>query len=619
MQNTFWARARVWVPVLWLAFALRMYQLGNKSLWGDEIAQAAWSAWDWARLWKNFLAPPDFILHFALVHLIQSLGTDEFWVRLPSALTSSLAVPMTYVLARRLTNRATALTAMLLMAVAPYQIWYAQEARMYAPLCLYALVSLYCFLRLLALPRAGWLVGFWLGGVLGLYNHLFGVFPLVLEGFSAFGILAAACLRARRVLVPRWFWYVANGWLLIGASALPLLPGVLRYAVPQADVVVPGEFVPSPPFQLSLDFLALLVREFGLSAGEFWRTLVGSLLAVFGWLVLARTHPRSFFVSTIWCIAPLALLALLQPRHGVVPRYLIFLQPMLLLWMAYGATHLAHIFAHRFAQRAAPRVQWASALAGLCILALWMVPPLSALYRRAKSNDWRALTTYIVTHAEPGDVLVGEKGTWVWNTLTYYAPNMLAFSTPPAGVETLRGTVAEGRRMWYVSLGEYFDAESARYAEKNLQRIPDAAWQRADLEYTPRDEFSFIQAESPATLYFSGGDIPAEIIYRARRGVANRGVPQLRVEPNETVAAKLKLTGTSARALEISLSASSQAQFEIKVNGKILAQGREKKAEQGDRVLRWSVQDEPEVMLVEVRNSSDKVPLFLKSIALRNE
>ncbi len=665
MKRNSLARFETLAPyaILLLAAALRFYQLGHKSLWGDEIAQATWSAWEWARLWQEFRAPPDFILHFVLVHLAQQIGTHEFWIRFPSAVTSLLCVPLTYVVANRLTNRTTALLAMLLMAVALYQIWYAQDARMYAALGCFALASLYFFLRLIfrlekieatanlrestrmkkkdsrriratksVAPIRGSAIfafaGLTFANSLAIYTHLFGVFPILIEGFIAFGILAAQWIRARRVTMPRGLFFLGASFFLTALLALPLVSGTVPYVLQGAQPAVPENIAPTQPFQFSFAFVWGLLGEFGLGASEFWRTLISLALALVGAGALWLHKPRGAWIATMWLVLPLALLFIAQPRHGVAARYLIFLQPMYLLLIAsgilYGTRMVADergFFLTKFF-RVNPRLSASKmlfALIGFIVLGLVVAPPLDSLYHRAKLNDWRAIANYVAQHAEAGDLIFGERNTPNMNAFAYYVPNLLRYSTPPTTLEAMQNAVKENRRVWSISVGDYFDREGDGWARKNLAVISAQEWRAETLVYEAASEFSFPQSEAHATIFFHNGEIPSVIRYAGKQGYANDGPAQVRVHPNETLEAKLNLGGGETRLLEIEFASKKNARFDVRVNGKLVAAVREENADKGERVLRWQLEEEDEVVLVQIKNVSNEFPLLVRSLALSGE
>lgn len=617
------ARKTLWLAclILLVTFALRCFQLGYKSFWGDEIAQATWSAWEWTRLWNEFRAPPDFVLHFGLVHLAQQIGTNEFVVRLPSTFASVVCVPLTFVIAKRLSNRVTALTAMMFMAVAPYQIWYAQDARMYAVLCCFALMGLYFFLRVLEMEEGGWrmeggriVLGMTIGNTLAIYTHLFGAFPLASEIVIAMGILMVQWIRARKIFLPHWTIFLCASFALTLFLALPLVQGTLPYVFQGANPAVPASIAPSPRFQLTNIFAWELLGHFGLGAGEFWRTLISFLLALLGFGFLVMQKPRSAWIASVWLILPLAILGITQPNHAVAARYLIFLQPMFLMLSAYGISRMAAGVLEGARWEPNDNVRLAIAVLAIGMLGLIVLAPLDALYRRAKLNDWRSIAKYIEQHAQSGDLIFGERNTPNMNALAYYLPNLLRYDTPPTTVEAMQNAVNVKRRVWYISVGDYFDKEGDTWARQNFQLIPAQAWLDSELDYAPRDTFSFTQSEALAEIFFLDGELPSEIIYRGRQGFANQGTERLRVNPNETVEAKLKLN--NARVLEIEFDTRQPAQIDILLNGRVLERFRAQKAERGKRTVQWAVNEDGAEIKVELKNVGAS-PLFLYRIGLK--
>lgn len=608
----------VLVAIMTIGTALRLYHLDDKSLWGDEIGLARWATVPLAELVTAFSKPDHFFLHFAIVHFVRWIGTGDYWVRLPSAFAGVLALPVMYVAGSRITNRTAALVATLFMAVAPYQIWYAQEARMYAPLALYALLSVYFFLRLVGGRTGIWSVlGLTVANALCVYDHVFGAFPPLIEFVFALTWLGWLWLRARREgrawVRPGWAARVAASFCLTGLLIAPLAPGLVPFILNRG---AKAQVEPRGGFQMSLEFLRELLASFGLSAGTDWRMwlALGSALVGYGALVIRRT--RMGWLTTLWMGLPLVTLMLFAPPRAVALRHLIFVQPIYLLMAAYGCVTVwdgVRGRIGRWNENVRARAWGMLALGG--VVALMVAPVLGAMYGRAKINDWESISNYITAHAEPGDVIVSEQDTWGMNALAYYLPNLLAYSTPPPGLETLKGARTEGRRLWYISLGDYFDRESSGWAKENLQRIPDEAWQRDDLVYEATDGFLFPQSESAATIYYLDGDLPSEIVYKGRQGFANEGVEQLRVNANESVEAKLKSKG-GGRTLEILFSTKKPPQFEVTVNGKKLAAVWETNAAKGERALRWELEGKGDApVLVRVTNKNE-APLYIKRVAL---
>jgi len=87
-----------------LAFGWRVAGLASQSLWRDEVDSIRFASRPPAELIATFARPGENgPLFFALLNpWLAALGTSEFSLRLQAVLPGVLAVPLTYVLARRL-------------------------------------------------------------------------------------------------------------------------------------------------------------------------------------------------------------------------------------------------------------------------------------------------------------------------------------------------------------------------------------------------------------------------------------------------------------------------------------------------------------------------------------
>ncbi len=120
-----------------MAFGLRVYRLGGQSIWYDEALSVHYARQPLTRLLALVAASDHPPFYFLLLHGWLRLWPDprplpEFWVRFPSVMAGALTIPLIYRLGRalRLPPRA-ALLAAWGAAVSPFQVWYAQETRMY--------------------------------------------------------------------------------------------------------------------------------------------------------------------------------------------------------------------------------------------------------------------------------------------------------------------------------------------------------------------------------------------------------------------------------------------------------------------------------------------------------
>ena len=108
-------------------------------------------------------------------------GVGEVGLRSLSALLGTATIPFAYLAARTLVSRRAAGLTAWLVAVSPFLIFYAQEARAYALVAFFGTVALWFFARALREPRVRDLAGWALVSCLALSTHYFAVFPFLAE------------------------------------------------------------------------------------------------------------------------------------------------------------------------------------------------------------------------------------------------------------------------------------------------------------------------------------------------------------------------------------------------------------------------------------------------------
>jgi mannosyltransferase len=130
-----------------VALVFRFHGLDRESLWLDEGYTLYFSHLSLPRLILIGGAHEHPPLYYALVHAILRVRDWYLVPRIISALAGTLSVPALYALTARLYGRLAGLTAALLLAVAPFHLWYSQDGRAYE---LAGLVVLLSYLTLFA-------------------------------------------------------------------------------------------------------------------------------------------------------------------------------------------------------------------------------------------------------------------------------------------------------------------------------------------------------------------------------------------------------------------------------------------------------------------------------------
>ena len=239
-------RSAILLPLLLLAFALRVHRIGEQRVWWDE----GWSVWvarfsplEILRQTGNDVHPP---LYFELLHVWRALsGDSEAGLRLLSAFLGLLTVAMTYALGRRMARGTLSppaatlagVLAALFLTVSRFTIAWSQEIRMYALASLLAVLAVWAARRVWAHGGDG---GRRRDGAIYILATTGGLYTLYLFApvWAAINVAwlwswRAAADRRRTFLrwaalqfavlalfLP-WLWYASSGFLST-ASATPI-------------------------------------------------------------------------------------------------------------------------------------------------------------------------------------------------------------------------------------------------------------------------------------------------------------------------------------------------------------------------------------------------------------
>ncbi len=201
------------------ALLLRVYRVGEDSLWFDEILsyrRATTGFGDAYDLMRDGTHPPGFTQVVQRPWL--AFGDSEFMVRFPSVVLGTATVGLTYMLGRRVGGRSVGLAGAALLTVLPLHLYYSREGRMYA---LLAFLVTGWILALSTADRRNdvrsWLL-YSLLGAAAMYTHYYAGLTLAATvAVSAWFYLAKGADPERR---RRWMIATAG----IGVLFVPWLP-----------------------------------------------------------------------------------------------------------------------------------------------------------------------------------------------------------------------------------------------------------------------------------------------------------------------------------------------------------------------------------------------------------
>jgi len=367
-----------------LAFGLRAWHLDFQSLWRDETDALRFSQAPLTGLLGNLTRPGwNGPLYFILLRgWLVLVGEGDFAARYFSLISGVLAVPLTWIVGRRMVGRATGATGAALVALSPYLMWYAQELKMYTLVLALGLLSTYLYGR--ALDEGCW--RWWIGHVvvtsLMIYTHILAVLILLPQ--------ALWFVVGWRRYHPRW-----QGWLAdMAALTLPYLP----LAVWQVPLLL-SDFETGHPFYPLGDMVHILFLAFSRGVATPWEPIPVSmgvfLLLLLGGVALrGQNGYRGVLALVLWLVAPVLAVYLISLGMPIfTDRYLIYVTPAYALLLARGLAVIG--------QRSRLVHALVAALLVFFLAQGWWTQASHPI-----KSDFRGAARLVAEHYQPGDLIV---------------------------------------------------------------------------------------------------------------------------------------------------------------------------------------------------------------------
>ena len=459
-----------WMPVivLLLAFALRVYKLGDQNVWWDE-AFSVWVARHDLSTLTTLAAgdthPP--LYYWLLNPWMLATGPSEFAIRFPSLMFGVIAVALVYRLGRQLVenpeNRTSGVEplggfpanpqgaapastpisrvsgelsvsdralvvgtlAALFLATSRFHIWWSQEIRMYSLAAMWGVASSLALLMALRMRTTRWWAAYLLTTIAGMYSLY----------------LYAFVVAAQNVFILWWWWWrrwrnfpspakrgrgpggggvtrhQVGGWIgIMFMVALALSPW-MAYTLPRLKSwSAASQFSPLTYLQLYATVLTLGITTFVERYG--WANLLVLGVIVAGLAARGKRQEargkkqeaRGARSGQEPQVLHLASCILLVPALGVfvlltLPQGLFYRPPLEARYQLLSVPALALLLAGSIAAL----WEWrkiAGAAAGVAILALslWVLP--GYYDGRHLRDDFQTMTRAVAAYAEPGDALL---------------------------------------------------------------------------------------------------------------------------------------------------------------------------------------------------------------------
>jgi mannosyltransferase len=225
--------------ILLTGIFLRLIKVSTRGIWYDDafsILLANRSITDIIRGTTADTMPP---VYYFLLHIWGMISQQIWFLRSLNILLSTGSIYLVYILVKKLSNPKAAIIAGFLTAISPFQIFHAQELRMYVVLQNAILINFIIFIDIFILnfksnPQKMLMAGMVLSGVIALYTHNLAVFTLA--ALDAYLLLKKEWKKLIRLLVMQGIMVVLfTPWLVF-------LPGQINkiqtaFWTPKPDLV----------------------------------------------------------------------------------------------------------------------------------------------------------------------------------------------------------------------------------------------------------------------------------------------------------------------------------------------------------------------------------------------
>lgn len=224
MSQRLFLRLQTWGPlmlVMVLGVGLRLFELGRQSLWADEAV-----SWSVSRLTPGeMMALSEWDHHAPLYYVLLKvslsvLPANEVGMRAVSLAASALALLALLAFLAREWSRPAAIYAGILLTASSFDLYYAQEARMYTVLAAAWILSYIGLVKALQ-GRPRWLIVWAIAAAALAWTHMYGL--VVVGAYFAFIVGYLIVKRLLRLPMPLADRPLLLALLAVGVAILPMV------------------------------------------------------------------------------------------------------------------------------------------------------------------------------------------------------------------------------------------------------------------------------------------------------------------------------------------------------------------------------------------------------------
>lgn len=451
--------------ILALALVVRLLGILSRPIWYDEAFAILFSQKGFRAMLYGTLAPTGAgsadihpLGYYTLLWLwIKVFGDSLFAVRFLSILAGLVSVYLIYLIAlEALSDQKSAQLAMLLVALAPFPIHYAQEIRMYSFLSMWLLLATYSYQQGSKTGNWRWWGSFSVSAAFAQYTH----------NLAAFYLLP---LALSPILQKDWKTFRSVVFSGLGGLVL-YLPWLIQLPS-QFAKIQQAYWVERPDVSKILTLLLVYITNTPLPdrliAAALFFTLIIVMIGIYQTVKTSRQAEANggLWVLYLSFAPPLLLFLFSQWRPVYIERALIASGSIFNIWLAWVLTKTSLSSVARYS------------LSGLLLASFVLGIYQHVTYRDFPYGPFKELNESLRKRGEPQDVIIHSNKLTFLPAIYYYqdlsqkfigdVPGSRADSLAPATQEVLgvhgqadiETAIGNAERIWYIiyqrSLDEY--------------------------------------------------------------------------------------------------------------------------------------------------------------------
>jgi uncharacterized membrane protein len=393
-----------------------------RGLWVDEAISVSEARMSYSGMIHQLAVadvhPP---LYFTILWASGRLfGFGDDAVRVPSIVFGILLIPLVYLLGKEAYDRRTGAVCAVVVSVAPYAVWYSQEARMYSLLMVFSVIAFWAQLRVF--HRGGWYpwIVYTVASIAMMCTQYFGIWQLVTQQLIFVGAIVVRWRRHQRPRALFWPWLCSAVLIFIALIPLALMMKEQFHSAQATGQAFQGAVntIGTTNLNIYTVLTNLAYSTIGFHSAAVMSYVIASWpIGVLGALVLLGRHcrPVTYLLIAMIAVPIIAMFALGNFKESLADvRYLSTTVPLVLLVIARAATSLA-------SSKRALTIVMVAVVSVLCF-ALVNQQFYSANPRR---YNFREALDRVNAEARPGDVILYDPlNVEMKPVISYYSPKL---------------------------------------------------------------------------------------------------------------------------------------------------------------------------------------------------